>query len=116
MLQQKKPKDYVIATGKQISVRKFVEIACFKLGFEIKWKYNKLKEIGYVNKIRKNYGYNIKKNQVIIKVNKKYFRPNEVNNLLGDAKLARKELGWKSKISVKQLIDEMIEHEIQSYS
>ena len=116
MLQQKKPKDYVIATGKQISVRKFIEIACFKLGFEIKWKYNKLKEIGYVNKIKKNYGYNIKKNQVIIKVNKKYFRPNEVNNLLGDAKLARKELKWKSKISLNQLIDEMIEHDMQLHS
>ena len=116
MLQQKKPKDYVIATGKQISVRKFIEIACIKLGFEIKWKYNKLKEVGYVNKIKKNYGYSIKKNQVIIKVNKKYFRPNEVNNLLGNAKLASKELGWKSKINVKQLIDEMIKHDMQSYT
>ena len=72
--------------------------------------------IDFVNKIKENYGYSIKKNQVIIKVNKKYFRPNEVNNLLGNAKLARKELGWKSKINVKQLIDEMIEHDMQLYS
>ena len=53
---------------------------------------------------------------MIVKVSKKYFRPNEVNNLLGNATLARKELGWKSKINVKQLIDEMIEHDMQSYS
>jgi GDPmannose 4,6-dehydratase len=116
MLQQKKPKDYVIATGKQISVRKFIEIACHKLGFRIKWKYKKLKEIGYVFRINKNYGYNIRINQVIIKVNKKYFRPNEVNNLLGNAKLARKELGWKAKVNISQLIDEMIEHDMKSYS
>ena len=83
---------------------------------KVQTKYNKLKEIGYVNEIKQNYGYSIKKNQVIIKVNKKYFRPNEVSNLLGNAKLARKELGWKSKINVKQLIDEMIEHDMKSYT
>jgi GDPmannose 4,6-dehydratase len=116
MLQQKKPKDYVIATGKQISVRKFIEMVCLKLGFEIKWKHKGIKEIGYINKIKKNYGYNIKKKQVIIKVNKKYFRPNEVNNLLGNAKLARKELGWKAKITIKELINEMVEHDMRSYS
>lgn len=116
MLQQKKPKDYVIATGKQISVRKFIEMVGFKLGFEIKWKYNGVKEIGYINKIKKNYGYDIKKNQVIIKVNKKYFRPNEVNNLLGNARLAKQELGWKAKINIKELIAEMVEHDLQTYS
>jgi GDPmannose 4,6-dehydratase len=116
MLQQKKPKDYVIATGKQMSVRKFIEMVCLKLGFEIKWKHKGIKEIGYINKIKKNYGYDIKKNQVIIKVNKKYFRPNEVNNLLGNSKLARQELGWKAKINIKELIAEMVEHDLQTYS
>jgi GDPmannose 4,6-dehydratase len=116
MLQQKKPKDYVIATGKQMSVRKFIEMVGFKLGFEIKWKHKGIKEIGYINKIKKNYGYDIKKNQIIIKVNKKYFRPNEVNNLLGNSKLARQELGWKAKINIKELIAEMVEHDLQTYS
>ena len=116
MLQQKKPKDFVIATGKQISVRKFIEMACIKLGFEIRWRNKGIKEIGYIYKINKNYGYSIKENQIIIKVSKKYFRPNEVDNLLGNANLAKKELGWKAKINIKQLINEMIDHEINSLS
>ena len=116
MLQQKKPKDFVIATGKQISVRKFIEMACIKLGFEIRWRNKGIKEIGYIYKINKNYGHSIKKNQIIIKVSKKYFRPNEVDNLLGNANLAKKELGWKAKINIKQLINEMIDHEINSLS
>jgi GDPmannose 4,6-dehydratase len=114
MLQQKKPKDYVIATGKQISVRKFVEIVCNKLGFKIKWKYKKLNEIGYVFKINKDYGYSIKVNQIIIKVSKKYFRPNEVNNLLGNSNLAKKEIGWKPKININALIDEMLKNDLES--
>ena len=116
MLQQKKPKDFVIATGKQISVRKFIEMACIKLGFEIRWRNKDIKEIGYIYKINKNYGYSIKENQIIIKVSKKYFRPNEVDNLLGSANLAKKELGWKAKINIKQLIDEMIDHDMNSLS
>ena len=116
MLQQKKPKDFVIATGKQISVRKFIEMACIKLGFEIRWRNKGIKEIGYIYKINKNYGHSIKKNQIIIKVSKKYFRPNEVDNLLGSANLAKKELGWKTKINIKQLIDEMIDHDMNSLS
>jgi len=116
MLQQKKPKDYVIATGKQISVRKFVQLVCIKLGFEIRWKNKNIKEIGYVYKINKNHGYQVKEGQIIIKINKKYFRPNDVNNLLGDAKKARKEIGWKAKINIKQLVDEMVESDLISFS
>ena len=116
MLQQKKPKDFVIATGKQISVRKFIEMACIKLGFEIRWRNKGIKEIGYIYRINKNYGHSIKENQIIIKVSKKYFRPNEVDNLLGSANLAKKELGWKAKINIKQLIDEMIDHDMNSLS
>ena len=114
MLQQKKPKDYVIATGKQISVRKFVEKCCDKLGFKIKWKNNFLKEVGYVDQIKQNKNFKIKPNQIIVKINKKYFRPNDVVNLLGDSKKARKELGWKPKINIDQLVEEMINNDLKN--
>jgi GDPmannose 4,6-dehydratase len=114
ILQHNKPDDFVLATGKSYSIRKFVEIVCNKLGFKIKWKYKKLNEIGYVFKINKDYGYSIKVNQIIIKVSKKYFRPNEVNNLLGNSNLAKKEIGWKPKININALIDEMLKNDLES--
>lgn len=116
MLQQKKAKDYVIATGKQISVRKFIELVCKNLGFILKWKGTGIKEIGYIFKINKNFGYQIKKNQKIIKINKKYFRPNEVNNLLGNAFLAKKELNWKARITINDLVKEMIASDLKLIS
>ena len=91
-------------------------MACIKLGFEIRWRNKGIKEIGYIYRINKNYGHSIKENQIIIKVSKKYFRPNEVDNLLGSANLAKKELGWKTKINIKQLIDEMIDNDMNSLS
>ena len=92
ILQQKKPEDYVISTGLQISVRKFVEKCCFRLGFKIKWKGKGVDEIGLIDKIFNDNQYKIHKDQIIIKVDKKYFRPAEVDNLKGDSSLARKEL------------------------
>ena len=116
IMQHNQPKDYVIATGKQITVKKFVELACNKLGFQIKWKNKGVKEIGYINKILVNKNYHIKQNQVIIKVNKKYFRPNEVDSLLGNSKLALKDLGWKPKNDLNDLINDMISQELKNIS
>tara|TARA_B100001248_G_scaffold200089_1_gene154366 strand:+ start:681 stop:1709 length:1029 start_codon:yes stop_codon:yes gene_type:complete len=104
MLQQKKPEDFVIATGKQYSVRDFINIAAKNLNMKIKWKGKNENEIG------------IYKNQEIIRVDKNYYRPTEVDSLLGDASKAKKKLSWKPKISFKQLVKEMVESDLKLYS
>jgi GDPmannose 4,6-dehydratase len=97
MLQQDEPDDYVIATGEQYSVREFVQEAAPYFGIKIEWMGEGLDEVGY--------DWNTKK--VVIKVNPKYFRPAEVETLLGDASKAKEKLGWKPKISFKQLVEDM---------
>jgi len=97
MLQQDKPKDYVIATGEQYSVREFVERCSPKFGFDIEWEGEGLNEIGR-DKIS---------GKIIIKIDPKYFRPAEVESLLRASTLARNELNWKPKYSFQQLVDEM---------
>jgi GDPmannose 4,6-dehydratase len=97
MLQQEEPDDYVIATGQQYSVREFVEAAAPYFGMKIEWMGEGLDEVGY--------DWNTKK--AVIKVNPKYFRPAEVETLLGDASKAKKKLGWEPKISFKQLVEDM---------
>jgi GDPmannose 4,6-dehydratase len=100
MLQMPVPEDFVIATGHQHSVRDFVNTAAKYLGMDIKWKGKGLKEVG------------IYKNKEIIKVDKRYFRPTEVENLLGDASKAKKKLGWYPKINFENLVKEMIESDL----
>ena len=97
MLQQDEADDYVIATGEQYSVREFVDEAAPYFGMKIEWMGEGLDEIGY--------DWNTKK--AVIKVNPKYFRPAEVETLLGDASKAKKKLGWEPKISFKQLVEDM---------
>ena len=104
MLQQKKPEDFVIATGKQYSVRDFINIAAKNLDMKIKWKGKNENEIG------------IYENKEIIKVDKSYYRPTEVDSLLGDASKAKKRLKWKPKISFAQLVKEMVESDLKLYS
>jgi len=105
MLQQNNPKDYVIASGNQISVREFIEISADKLGWGgIYWQGTGLDEIG----IRCD------TNEVVIRVDKRYFRPSEVSSLLGDASKAKKELGWKPTIKIEQLISEMISSDLKA--
>ena len=97
MLQQDEADDYVIATGEQYSVREFVEAAAPYFGMKIEWMGEGLDEVGY--------DWNTKK--AVIKVNPKYFRPAEVETLLGDASKAKKKLGWEPKISFNQLVEDM---------
>ncbi|MBD1158909.1 GDP-mannose 4,6-dehydratase [Pelagibacterales bacterium SAG-MED19] len=104
ILQQKQPDDYVIATGKQYSVRQFVNLVSKKLGFKISWKGKGINEKGF-DQISK---------KTVIECNKKYFRPLDVNTLLGDAKKAKKKLKWKPKININQLVDDMISEEMIS--
>ena len=98
ILQKNKPGDYVVSTGKTYSVRQFVETAGKVLGFKIIWKKKGLKEVG-IDKIT---------NKVIIKINKKYLRPTDVNYLKGDSSKIRNTIGWKPKISFYQLVKEMV--------
>jgi len=100
MLQQSKPKDYVIATGNQISVRDFIEKVANILEMKISWRGEGMGEIG----IWRRKG----EDKTIIKIEPEYFRPAEVESLLGDAKKANKELGWKPKISLDKLAEDMV--------
>jgi len=97
MLQQDEPEDFVIATGKQYSVREFVEEAAPYFGMQITWRGEGLNEIGY----------DVFTGKEVIKVNPKYFRPAEVETLLGDATKAKEKLGWEPKISFKELVEDM---------
>ena len=99
MMQLKKPDDFVIATGKQYSVRDFVNNAAKNLGINIRWTGKGVNEKGIDKKTGKT----------IVKVGKRYFRPTEVDTLLGDARKARKILKWKPKITFNQMVKEMVE-------
>ena len=102
MLQQETPDDYVIATGKQYSVREFVEKAAPYFGFDIEWYGTGEDEIGIDKETKRT----------IVAVNSKYFRPAEVETLLGDSTKAQNELGWEPKISFEQLVEDMCIHEL----
>jgi len=105
MLQLKTPKDYVLATGKSYSIKSFLEEAFKVIGVRVKWK-------GKGLNIR---GYDLVNNKLLVSVNKKYYRPNEVNHLCGDARQARRDLKWKPKISFKQMISDMVRNDIENY-
>jgi GDPmannose 4,6-dehydratase len=99
MLQQDKPQDYVLSTGEYISVREFVEKVFSCKGYEIVWSGSGINEVGYEKKSKK----------VLIKVNAKYFRPTEVDSLLGDSTKARIELLWTPKYSIDEIVKEMVD-------
>jgi GDPmannose 4,6-dehydratase len=101
MLQQQQPEDFVIATGKQHSVRDFINEAAKNLDIRIEWKGKNLEEVGSYN------------GKDIIKVDPIYFRPTEVDALLGDASKAKKKLNWSPKISFNQLVKEMIDEDLK---
>ena len=106
ILQQRKPDDYVIATGKQYTVKEFVNLTCKHLGIKIKWlgKRNNQKCINLENK------------KIIIECDENYHRPLDVNTLLGDAKKAKKILKWKPKYNINSMISEMVNHELKLIS
>ena len=102
ILQQEKPEDFVISTGRQESVRNFIELSAKKLGWGgINWEGLGLKEVGR----------RCDTNKVVVKIDKRYFRPSEVDSLLGDSTKARKKLGWEPTISLEELVSEMIEND-----
>lgn len=122
ILQQKKPDDFVIATGVQHSVRELCEYSFREAGIEIEWKGSGLKEKGVVaafdSEIVAKIGLNIpvkrlKKGQTLISVDPRYFRPTEVETLLGDPSKAKKVLGWVPQISFEKMLREMVAYDIE---
>ncbi len=103
MLQQDEPEDFVIATGIQYSVREFVECAAKELGIELSWKGEGVDEKGYDSK-----------GNCIVAVDPRYFRPTEVETLLGDPTKANEKLGWKPKIDFRQLVTEMVTEDLKA--
>jgi GDPmannose 4,6-dehydratase len=103
MMQKKTPKDYVIATGKQYSVKDFINLTAQKLKIKITWKGKGINEKGFDEKGR-----------CLVECDSKYYRPVEVDTLLGDATKAKKELDWKPKYDLKKLVNEMVDEELKN--
>jgi GDPmannose 4,6-dehydratase len=103
MLQQQAAEDYVIATGEQHSVREFVQRAATHVGMQIEWRGSGIDE----------QGLDARTGRVIVKIDPRYFRPTEVDSLLGDASKAHRQLGWKAEVSFDHLVQEMVESDLE---
>jgi GDPmannose 4,6-dehydratase len=114
MLQQDKPEDYVIATGVQYSIRDFIHMATSELGIEIEFSGKGKEEIGVVKKINDKKLTKLSEGDVIIRVDEEYFRPTEVESLLGDPSKAKKDLGWEPQISTQEMCSEMIKEDLKT--
>jgi GDPmannose 4,6-dehydratase len=114
MLQQEKPEDFVIATGVQYSVRDFVNAAAKELGIEIRWEGTGVEEKGYWANRHSREGGNPGTEALIVAVDPRYFRPTEVETLLGDPSKAKQKLGWTPKITFDELVAEMIREDLKS--
>jgi GDPmannose 4,6-dehydratase len=107
MLQQQQPEDFVIATGVQVSVRDFVELAARELGITVRFEGHGVNEVGIVEKVEGE-AKQCKPGDVIVKVDPRYFRPTEVETLLGDPTKAREKLGWTPETTLQELVREMV--------
>jgi GDPmannose 4,6-dehydratase len=105
MLQQEKADDYVLATGKKITVRKFIELAFAEVGITVKWEGKGVDEKGI----------NTATGKIIVEIDPKYFRPTEVELLIGDASKAKKNLGWEPKYTLEQLVKEMVASDVKLF-
>lgn len=105
MMQQDKAEDYVLATGKKVSVRKFVEMAFKHVGIELKWQGKGVDEKGT----------NTANGKVVVEIDPRYFRPSEVDLLVGDASKAKKDLGWEPKYTVEELCKEMVQADLKLF-
>jgi GDPmannose 4,6-dehydratase len=112
MLQQSQPEDFVIATGHQYTVRDFIQWTANELGITITFEGKGVDEIAVVTQVKGNDAPAVNIGDVIMKINPKYFRPAEVETLLGDASKAREKLGWKPETDAKELCKEMTQYDL----
>ena len=118
ILQQEEPDDFVIATGKTTSVREFVQRAFKEVGVTVEFKGKGIDEVGYAAKVCNEKKYkdltnHVKEGQILVRVDKQYFRPTEVELLLGDPTKANKELGWKPKFTLNDLVIDMVRSDLK---
>jgi GDPmannose 4,6-dehydratase len=114
MLQQDEPDDYVIATGVTTTVRKFVEMAFAEAGIEIEFKGSGIKEVGIVKNCT-NKDFNLQQGTEVVNVDENYFRPTEVDLLIGDATKAKEKLGWVPSYSLSELVNEMVAADLDKF-
>lgn len=113
MLQQDKPEDFVIATGHQYSVRQFIEWTAAELGIRLEFHGDGVEEHALVAHVEGDRAPAVKPGDVVVKVDPRYFRPTEVDTLLGDPTKAREQLGWVPEITAQEMCREMVEHDLQ---
>lgn len=113
MLQQEKPEDFVIATGVQVSVRDFVDAAAAELGIKLRWEGEGVDEIGVVESVKDETKVKTSPGTTIVRVDPRYFRPTEVETLLGDPSKAREKLGWTATTSLQELVSEMVRSDLE---
>ncbi len=116
MLQQEEPEDFVIATGKQYSVRQMVETAAKELGIYLRWEGEGQEEIGFVDSVEEGRGTKdaaLVPGQAIVRIDPRYFRPAEVETLLGDSTKAKQKLGWEPKVTFQKLVSEMVRVDLE---
>ena len=116
MLQQDEPEDFVIATGKQYTVRQMVETAAEELGIGLRWQGEGQDEIGTIDDLTqfKIQNSKLKINDVVVRIDPRYFRPAEVETLLGDPTKAKQKLGWQAKTSFEEMVSEMVRVDLES--
>ena len=116
MLQQDEPEDFVIATGKQYTVRDFINKSANALGITLRFEGEGLNEVGKVESIDTNIAakdITLKPGDIIVAVDEKYYRPTEVDSLLGDPTKAKTKLGWETRVTLDEMIEEMIENDLK---
>ncbi|MDE8651096.1 GDP-mannose 4,6-dehydratase, partial [Novosphingobium album (ex Liu et al. 2023)] len=114
MLQQDEPEDFVIATGQQYSVREFITWSAKELGIELRFEGEGVEERGIVDAVSGDIAVSVKPGDVIVRVDPRYFRPAEVETLLGDPSKAKEKLGWVPEISAREMRAEMVASDLQT--
>jgi GDPmannose 4,6-dehydratase len=113
MLQQEQPEDFVIATGTQYSVRQFIKWSAEELGITLRFEGKGVDEVAVVDSINGDEAPALKVGDIILQVDSRYFRPAEVESLLGDPSLAKKKLGWAPQITTQEMCAEMVSHDLE---
>ena len=113
MLQQDKPEDFVIATGQQHTVRQFIEWSALELGIQLEFEGSGVNETARVVKVEGDKAIAVKPGDVILRIDPRYFRPSEVETLLGDPAKAKARLGWEPEIGVRQMCAEMVANDLR---